>query len=177
MREDDGQTGTLTVSRAGPLNDEIIVYLAYAGSAIVFDDYRTIDEAIPDWVVMPAGVGAIDLEFYAPDDEEPEPTETVEISLLPDPAYNVGFPSQATLKILDNDLGILRVGRNADASVTLTWSTEQGRVYQIVYKDSLSQSNWLPLSPALSDGSGTLTWTDTTAGASGQRFYSVQKLP
>jgi hypothetical protein len=177
MREDGTQVASVTLRRIGPVNQALIAYVAYAGSATVFDDYRTTEQDLPDWVVIPAGADAMALTLYAPDDDEPEPTETVEISLLPDPAYNIGFPSRTSLKILDNDLGILRIARNENATITLTWTSEQGRSYQAFFKNSLNEPNWLPLSPALGDAGGSITWTDSTAGASGQRFYSVQKLP
>jgi len=177
LREDGSQVGTIILRRAGPLNQDLLVSLAYAGTAIVFDDYRTIDEELPEWMIIPAGTTATTLNFYAPDDEEPELTETVEITLVADPQYNIGFPEHATLNILDNDLGILRVARNEDNTITLTWTTEQGGSYQVRYKTSLSQSNWLPLSSPLPSGLGNITWTDNTAGMTGQRFYSVQKVP
>jgi hypothetical protein len=177
LREDGTQNGTVVIHRAGPLNQDVLVYLWYGGTATTFDDFRTTDQEIPSWVVIPAGLDAVTLTFFAPDDDEPELTETAEIYLLPDAGYNIGFPDHATLSILDDDLGILHVARNEDRSITLTWTTEQGRGYQVLYKNDLNQSNWLPLSPAFTAPWGSLTWTDTTAAGSGQRFYSVQKLP
>jgi hypothetical protein len=150
--------------------------LDYSGTATAFDDYRTIDETIPDAVEIPPGASSVALDFYAPDDSEPETTETAIISILPDPAYNLGYPTHSALYVLDNDLGILHALRNDDGSLSLTWATESSVRYRVCYKDQLSQAQWVPLSDPLLAGSDTLTWIDRSAGSAGQRFYLIERL-
>ncbi len=55
----------------------------------------------------------------------------------------------------------------------VTWSTIVGLSYRLVYKDNLTDSQWLPASPEIVAFGDNLTWTDETAGASSRRFYSI----
>jgi hypothetical protein len=176
MSEDGSSIATLLLRREGPLNQDLTVYLYYGGVATVFDDFRTVDEGVPDVIDMPAGVSTVRLDFYAPDDDQPERTETADFYLLADAAYNVGYPDKVTLYVKDNDLGILSLQKNDDASVTLLWTTESSRTYRVFYKENLGQLSWIPLSLPLQAASDTLSWTDSAPPPVGQRFYLIQRV-
>jgi hypothetical protein len=177
LSEDGNSFASLLTRREGPLEQDLPVFLYYDGVATVFDDFRTIDESVPDTVLIPAGASTVSLDFYAPDDSEPELTESAQIYLLPDPSYNIGYPDQATLRVKDNDLGILSARRNDDGSVSVTWTTESNQNYRVLYKENLGQVNWLPLWAPIQATADSLTWTDPAAAAAGQRFYLIQRLP
>jgi hypothetical protein len=177
MSEDGSSIATLLIRRQGPLNQDLTVYLYYGGVATVFDDFRTVDEGVPDAIYMPPGVDSVRLDFYAIDDNEPERTETADFYLLSDASYNIGYPDMVTLYVKDNDLGILSVQRNDDGSMSLAWTTEAGRSYRVLYKENLGERNWTPLSAPMQANSDTMNWTDTAANLVRQRFYLIQRLP
>lgn len=56
----------------------------------------------------------------------------------------------------------------------LALPSQSGRVYQLEYKNSLSDPNWIPLPLAAGNG-GILLLNDTTATNFNQRFYQVQR--
>ncbi len=57
--------------------------------------------------------------------------------------------------------------------IRLTWSSATGALYRLVYRDALTDSCWLPVSPNVVAVGATLSWLDQTGGASGQRYYAV----
>ena len=62
----------------------------------------------------------------------------------------------------------------APTGFSLSLPTQSGRVYRMEYKNSLSDSNWTA-SPLAAGNGGTLTFTDSGATNSSQRFYRVRK--
>lgn len=62
--------------------------------------------------------------------------------------------------------------------IEITWTSTPGRTYRVAYKNSLADTNWSMLSPAITaTAAATATsWTDTTTAANGRRFYLVQLL-
>lgn len=69
-------------------------------------------------------------------------------------------------------------GLRLDAGkVCVTWSSMAGATYRLVYKDSLADAHWLPASPKIVAVGSTLSWFETTDGASGQRYFSILAEP
>ena len=60
----------------------------------------------------------------------------------------------------------------ANHSLTLTWSTVPGQIYQIQYTTSLTQANWSDLGYPLVATNGVVTVSDNTCSDT-QRFYRV----
>ena len=56
----------------------------------------------------------------------------------------------------------------------LTWNSEPGRRYRVVYKNSLSDPDWTDLSGDIAATAWSVLWIDIAASASGQRYYQVQ---
>ena len=61
-------------------------------------------------------------------------------------------------------------------TLTLTWSTEAGGIYQLKSSASLTTPNWTNLGSPVTATNGTLTFTDAVTNAP-QRFYRVSLAP
>src|SRR5438105_2993805 len=116
--------GTFTVTRTGDTNKPLTVRYIIDGTAKNGADYL----ALSNYVVIPAGSSSADITVTPIDDALVEGTETVLIQLFPPfilvansnlttggvigspipigwpPPYVVGYPSNAVVKIADNDL-------------------------------------------------------------------------
>jgi len=68
--------------------------------------------------------------------------------------------------------GIAQAGN----TITLTWSTVQGGLYQVQSTTNLAEANWISLGNPVAAASGSASASDT-AGADAQRFYRVVLLP
>jgi len=92
-----GNPGIFTVSRVGDITSVLSVFLSIGGTAANGADYA----ALPTIVVMPANVPSVEVTVVPVRDAFPEGEETVEVSILPDPAYLVGAVSSATIFVQD----------------------------------------------------------------------------
>ena len=63
-----------------------------------------------------------------------------------------------------------------NGTLTLTWSTEAGGIYQLQSSASLNIPNWTNLGSPATATNGTLTFTDSVTNAP-QRFYRVSLAP
>jgi hypothetical protein len=89
--------GLVTVTRRGDLSEPLKVRYAIGGTASNGVDYQFLDgdltlgagEAVGEILVMPT------------DDEDPEPSETVILKVLPDPAYQLSAAYSAVVTILN----------------------------------------------------------------------------
>jgi hypothetical protein len=97
--------GTFTVSRLGPTADALEVFYLIAGDARNGIDYDT----IPENVTIPSGATSANVIITPVDDPDVEGTESVVLSLRPDPAYVVDAPGIANIIIADNDLPVVTV--------------------------------------------------------------------
>ncbi len=86
----------VTVFRSGNLGPVTVRYTV-SGTATPGADYV----ALPGSVTVPAGASRIEFSLTPVPDALVEPPETVVITLLPDPAFDLGTPSQLTLTIDD----------------------------------------------------------------------------
>ena len=80
------QAGIFTITREGNNAFKMTVHLAVSGTATPGADYS----ALPETVVMPAGVSSITIGVFPVDDAETEPRETVVVTVTPDDCYAVG---------------------------------------------------------------------------------------
>jgi len=58
--------------------------------------------------------------------------------------------------------------------ITLTWSSLPGSLYEVVYKNSLGDPAWMPLSGNITAAAMLTSWTDYSAAGAPQRFYCVR---
>lgn len=97
--EPGSDTGLYRVSRLGSLVSDLIVGYSISGTATPGADY--ID--LPGSIKIPAGLSYADFGLYPQDDTLTEPDETVGVRLAPNPAYQLGQRTAATVTISDND--------------------------------------------------------------------------
>jgi subtilisin family serine protease len=90
--------GVIRFHRTGDTSQVIEVRWTFTGTAGNGSDFRQ----LPASSVFPASAAA-DLTITPIDDTEVEGNETVIVTLVDGPGYNVGSPSSATVTIADND--------------------------------------------------------------------------
>lgn len=91
--------GTFTLTRSGGLAEALTVKYSVGGTATPGSDYRTLSGA----VTIPAGSASAAVVLAPVDDRDAEPSESVVLTLSPDPSYAVGTPASATVAIADDD--------------------------------------------------------------------------
>jgi len=58
-------------------------------------------------------------------------------------------------------------------NMQITWTSVPGKIYRVASKNNLSDAAWANASGDIPATGGTTFWTDTTSGASNQRYYVV----
>jgi hypothetical protein len=71
---------------------------------------------------------------------------------------------------------ITSISKTLTNGVEITWTSTPGRTYRVAYKNSLADTSWSMLTPAITASASSTSWVDTTAGAHEKRFYVVQVL-
>ncbi len=79
-------------------NNDLTIKLAVGGSAISGTDYQ----ALPSSVTIPAGFFSVGLSVNPLGGASAAPSRAVTLSILEDPAYDIGRPSKATVEIKGN---------------------------------------------------------------------------
>jgi len=92
-----GSFGLFTISRTGSLGSDLPVHLTIGGTAINGVDYYQQTNVI----TILAGSASVSMYIFPIFDGLPEGEETVEVSVVPDAAYLIGTPAQATVVIQD----------------------------------------------------------------------------
>lgn len=72
------------------------------------------------------------------------------------------------------ELRILPVERPVNGQVELRWRAESGAVYEVVFKDQLSDPAWTSLGQVLSAGDA-VSFTNSM-GTARQRFYQIKQM-
>jgi hypothetical protein len=108
-----GDTGQFTFYRTGDASRALMIKYAVAGSATNRVDYLNLSGT----VTIPAHALSASVNIVPVDDRNFEGEETVILTLLESPAYQVGDPNSATVTIADNDLPVVSIKTtNASAS-------------------------------------------------------------
>jgi len=105
--------GRFTISRTGPTNDALPVFVHYSGSATPGVDYPH----LPWLVAIPAGANQVEIEIVPNTDDKPEPIETVEAALsqcpplttppMGVPCYLVNIdPARSSARVFIRDDGV-----------------------------------------------------------------------
>jgi hypothetical protein len=68
----------------------------------------------------------------------------------------------------------IELGGIVNDTVTLRWNTVVGQRYQVEYRDSLGEGDWLPLGPEISGDGSTVSTTDSPLQS--HRFYRLLLL-
>jgi hypothetical protein len=66
--------------------------------------------------------------------------------------------------------------RMAASGMQLTWASVVGGVYQVAYKNGLTDATWTNTGAPITATGTTTTWIDTSATSTSQRFYQLTKI-
>jgi hypothetical protein len=58
----------------------------------------------------------------------------------------------------------------------ITWSSESGGDYRLLYKDNIDDAGWTGLEPTITAAGTTVTATNAVGGLP-QRYFRVERLP
>ena len=97
---DPVDTGVFRFTRSDPVDLDMIVDYAVAGSASPGGDYI----ALAGTATIPAGAHSVDVVVTALDDAEVEGSEDVVVTVLERPDYVVGSWPSASIRLLDDDM-------------------------------------------------------------------------
>ncbi|QDU72836.1 Calx-beta domain-containing protein [Mucisphaera calidilacus] len=101
--DEDGDTGTFRISRAGSTVGDVDVRIRVSGTARNGTDYTTTGDArIERTVTIPDGDAFVDIPVNVINDDRVEDDETVTVTVLRSNAYNLGATTDATVTIADN---------------------------------------------------------------------------
>jgi uncharacterized protein (DUF1800 family) len=109
--------GVITVSRGAAGPPQTVSYTV-SGTATPGTDYKS----LLGTVTIPDGALSATIVITPVEDSLAEPTETVTLSLLPDPRYTIAAPASATVSIQDNDTVVVPES-DIDAARFLTQAT------------------------------------------------------
>ncbi|MDW8310419.1 MAG: Calx-beta domain-containing protein, partial [Verrucomicrobiales bacterium] len=112
---------TFRVTRSGDIaNTDVTVYVSWAGTAVNGTDYTT----APTTIYFGFGVGTNDITLNPIDDTAVEGTETIVLSVVPDPNYVLGSPSSTIAFLPDDDYGpeIVLFSDDFETDTTPNWT-------------------------------------------------------
>jgi hypothetical protein len=92
--------GVFTVTRTGATTAALLIRLAITGTATPSEDYF----AIPSTVTIPIGSSTADINVTIINDALVENDETIIATITPDPSYNIGGNSSATITVTSDDI-------------------------------------------------------------------------
>jgi RHS repeat-associated protein len=97
IASEDGETGLFTVERSTATTNALTVFFTVTGTASNGIDYVT----IPDSVTIPAHEWQVRVFVRPIADTENEGSETVELTLVSNPTYEIVSPASATIALLE----------------------------------------------------------------------------
>ncbi|MBI3876204.1 MAG: glycoside hydrolase family 9 protein [Verrucomicrobia bacterium] len=164
--------GAFTFTRTGSTTAALTVNYSLGGTATKWNDYRTPAGDMPVSVTIPAGASSYTMTILPVATTNLIGTQTVVLTLSPNPAYTVGSSNSGTISIAGNSVPISSI-KATSASVTITWASMAGKTYRVAYKNTLSDTTWTVLTGDIAATSSTTSWVDKTANKSTQRYYTV----
>lgn len=174
LMESATNTGRFRIARSGSTNGSLTVHLSVQGTATLGIDYTASGadsfSATSAAITIPAGLNSRDITITPVDDAAVEGPETIQLSVLPDPAYTVPSASNAVVTFLDDELPptilthpqsvLVNVGASATFTVLATGSPP------LLYQWYFNQTN-----PIANATNTTLTLSNVVD--LNQGFYSV----
>lgn len=85
------------VTRTGEVGADLTVFYTVGGTATNGKDYK----ALSGKVTIPAGQDSVIIQISALADRETEGSETVILTLIDKPEYDLGEPKEATIRIIE----------------------------------------------------------------------------
>ena len=162
--------GAFGVTRTGGTASALTVSYALAGGAVNGTDYNSLAAS----ATIPAGATSATLTVTPKASASLIASKTVTLTLSANAAYAVGSPSSASITLIGNSVpsNVSKTGN----SMRIRWASTVGRTYRVAYKDNLADVNWMNLSGAITATATSTSYSDTTSGASRQRYYMVYVL-
>jgi hypothetical protein len=160
--------GAFTLTRTGSTAASLTMNYTLGGTAANGTDYNTLSTS----VTIPAGAASATLTVAPKSSTSYVGAKTLVLTLAANTAYSVGSPNNATITIAGNGVPCT-IGNAPGDNIKITWNSTPGKTYRVAYKDSLTDANWTDVSGNVTATSNKTSWTDTSAGASKQRYYVV----
>jgi hypothetical protein len=160
--------GTFTVTRSGSTASALTVNLVFTGTATNGVDYNTVATS----TTIPAGAASATITVTPKASTNLAGSQTIVLTLASNANYTVGASNTATVTLGGNSVPISSITK-AGNNIRITWASVAGRAYRVAYKSNLTDTTWTNLSGFVTATGGTTTWTDTSTGASKQRYYVV----
>lgn len=164
--EGGSATGKIVVQRVGDLSNPLTVDYVVGGTATSGFDFKE----LPGSVTIPAGEASASITVTALNDTELEGDESVAITLVSRPDYNIGLPGVGIVVIQDNELptvtlaatdSVATEGASDPGTFTFTRTDSSGdlEVHFNVSGNAISSVDYdaLPPSILIPDGSTTAT--------------------
>ena len=162
------QNAVFTVYGFGDTNDAVTVNYTFGGTASNGVDYA----ALPGSITIPAGRRMAMITIVPLDDDPPDLTRTVVLTLTPStnsPAdYGLGFPRSAAAIIIDSTNGFPPTGVMPGNCFHLAMPGPDGAWFHIDYSANLL--NWTPLCTNQVIG-GSIDFVDAASATNRSRFY------
>ena len=155
--------GSFIITRIGATNSTLTVRYTVSGTAESGIDYET----LPGVVTIPPGAESVEVPVKPLEDRHFEGTETITLSLSPDPGYEIGYQAGDTLQMADDEpQAIINVsatdaeaaeeippapGTRNTGSFTITRSGETNEPLTVYFAVSgtASPSDYLPLGSSI----------------------------
>ena len=161
--EAGGNHGAFTITRTGSAAAPLTVYFTVTGTAANGVDYALIVNSI----TIPAEAASIWITILPRNDDETEGNESVQITLLPDPAYAIASPLVARVTIADDEVNLVPTVSiiNPASSVVFLASTNSTMLLEAAINDDGRPNPrgtlWLAWSKV--SGAGIVTFNDPSS--------------
>src|SRR5262249_13372296 len=119
--------GQFTVTRTGPTAAPLTVFYAKSGTEANGTDYT----ALSGSVTIPSGQTSATIDVTVSDDAMTEGSETVVVTLTPDPTYALANPTSATVTIADNEPEVSITANDASAAETAAPAAADGGQFTV----------------------------------------------
>jgi hypothetical protein len=160
--------GVFVVTRSGDTTLPLTVNCSLGGTALNGVDYGLLGTV----VIIPAGSASATVTVAPLPSANLVGSQSLQLTLAPDPAYTVSSPATATVTIAGNSVPSA-LAKASGNNMKLTWSSVAGRKYRVASKNQLNDPSWSSLSSVITATGTNSSYTDTGAHSSAQRFYLV----
>jgi hypothetical protein len=165
--------GAITFTRSGTnLASGLVVNYSLGGTAVKWNDYRRPEGDMPLSITIPAGATSYVMNIMAVTNQTAANPANVVLTLSNDANYMVGAAKTATVTLVANPVPV-SVAKSG-ANMRLTWVSTSGKIYQVAFKNSLSNAGWTNLGPPITATGPSTSYLDT-GPPSAQRFYRIYR--
>jgi len=165
------QPGLVTFTRNGDTSTNLVVNYTLGGDAIGGVDY-TVSPPSPS-VTIPAGAASTTLSIEPRLSTNSVVAHSLLVSVASAADYSIGNPSTATVSVGGNTIAAAL--RLSAAGAALTWPSSPGHVYQVAYKNHLTDPSWTAAGQVAASGN-IMVWTDPAIASGASRFYMITQV-